>query len=154
MDREEFINQLRISLAGKASQSSIDDNVNYYNDYIDMQLKTGKTEQTIFLELGNPRLLAKSIIESTKAEETENRGHRDSTGEDEKNQNQGTGESVLFKIGRLPKWALTLGGIFILFIVFAIIIALISLAMYLIVPIIVVLAAIWLIRGIVQVFKK
>lgn len=66
MDRVEFIRQLRIALSGSVNHIIIEDNVRYYEDYIDMEIRKGKPEEQILQELGSPRLIAKTIIETNK----------------------------------------------------------------------------------------
>ncbi len=61
MNRQEFIRELRISMSGHFSVAEIQENVDYYEDYIDMQLRKGKTEAQVLDELGDPRLLIKSM---------------------------------------------------------------------------------------------
>lgn len=66
MDRESFITELRMALAGKVNPAVIEENISYYNEYITGQVRMGQTEEEVLDALGNPRLIAKSIIEATK----------------------------------------------------------------------------------------
>lgn len=66
MNRTEFIEKLRIALAGNINHNIIEDNVRFYNDYMDAEIKKGKSEEVILSELGDPRLIAKTIIETNK----------------------------------------------------------------------------------------
>lgn len=68
MNRMEFIEKLRQALSGELTYHVVDENMEYYENYIDMELKSGKTEQSILQQLGDPRLIAKTIIETNKAE--------------------------------------------------------------------------------------
>ena len=61
MDRQEFIAELRRAMAGSFSAAEIEDAAGYYEDYITMQIKKGKSEQEVLKELGSPRLIAKSM---------------------------------------------------------------------------------------------
>ena len=67
MGKQEFINILRTSLNGQVSAAVISENVTYYEDYINSQIRMGRTEQEVLQSLGNPRLIAKSIIDASKA---------------------------------------------------------------------------------------
>ena len=81
MDRYEFISILRTALTGKVPATTVEDNVRYYEEYIEIQLRQGKSEEEILAALGDPRLLARTIIEANKfAEGTETYGS-DSYGE-------------------------------------------------------------------------
>lgn len=61
MNRQEFIAELRRAMSGGFSTTEIEDAVSYYEDYMDMQIKKGKREEEVLRELGNPRLIAKSM---------------------------------------------------------------------------------------------
>lgn len=66
MCREEFLRQFREALDGKVSENMIDENVNYYRSYINEQIASGRSESEVLRLLGEPRLLAKTIEESSK----------------------------------------------------------------------------------------
>lgn len=66
MDCEEFLRQFREALDGKVSEELIQDNVKYYRSYINGQVKAGRSEAEVLAMLGDPRLLAKTIEESSK----------------------------------------------------------------------------------------
>lgn len=68
MTRAEFMEVLQRSLSGSLRSSSVNDHMRYYQEYFDIQLSLGKSETEIAGELGNPRLLAKTIIEAAKRE--------------------------------------------------------------------------------------
>lgn len=62
MNKYEFIRSLRKALTGKVDGRELEDTIRYYEDYIDGEIKKGKTESQILQELGDPRLLAKNIV--------------------------------------------------------------------------------------------
>lgn len=64
MDKYEFVRQLNSFLKGKVSDQELSDTILYYQDYIDSEIKKGKSEAQVIEELGSPRLLAKSIIQT------------------------------------------------------------------------------------------
>lgn len=66
MERIEFIEKLKIALSGEVNYNIINENVTYYEDYIALELQKGRSEAQILDELGDPRLLAKTIIETNK----------------------------------------------------------------------------------------
>ena len=67
MTKRQFMEELRSSLEGMVSQAVIQENMNYYEDYINEQIRNGKNEQDVLNELGSPRLIARSwrLIQST-----------------------------------------------------------------------------------------
>lgn len=69
MSREEFLTELRKALQGRVSQQTVNDNLRYYEEYILAESHKGKTEAEVIAALGNPRLLAKSIIDAENATE-------------------------------------------------------------------------------------
>ena len=69
MTKKQFMEELRSSLEGRVSPMVMQQNVNYYENYINEQIRNGKNEQDILDELGNPRLIARSIIDATDEED-------------------------------------------------------------------------------------
>ncbi len=65
MTRQEFLQELQLALEGQLSQAAIDDHVRYYNNYIREEVRKGNTEQAVIERLGNPRLIAKTLIDTT-----------------------------------------------------------------------------------------
>ena len=66
MDRVEFIDKLQRALAGGLNSGQVAENVRYYQEYIDSEIRKGRSEADVMAQLGDPRLLAKSIIEANK----------------------------------------------------------------------------------------
>lgn len=66
MDRREFMEKLQRALAGGLNSSMVADNMRFYQEYIDSEISKGRTEAEVLESLGDPRLLAKSIIEANK----------------------------------------------------------------------------------------
>ena len=58
MNKSDFLKVLRSSLDGEIPSSKIEQSVRYYDDYIE-----SNDQVSILEELGDPRLIAKSIIE-------------------------------------------------------------------------------------------
>ena len=64
MTQKEFLDVLQRSLSGQVPPHVITENLNYYRSYISGQAANGRSESHILDELGDPRLLAKTIIEA------------------------------------------------------------------------------------------
>ena len=47
MTKRQFMEGLRSSLEGMVSQAVIQENMNYYEDYINEQIRNGKNEQDV-----------------------------------------------------------------------------------------------------------
>lgn len=65
MTQIEFVTELEQALRGNVEERIIQENVRYYNDYISEQRAAGKSEKEIFASLGSPRLIAKTIIDTS-----------------------------------------------------------------------------------------
>ena len=66
MNKSEFIEKLQRVLAGGLDSAQVAENVRYYQEYIDSEVRRGRSEREVLDQLGDPRLLAKSIIEANK----------------------------------------------------------------------------------------
>jgi uncharacterized membrane protein len=73
MNKSEFLNILRQSLSGEVTTNVIEQNISYYDGFISAQ--TVEDEGRIIDELGDPRLIAKTIIEAEKAAKEKSKGN-------------------------------------------------------------------------------
>lgn len=62
MKKQEFLNILQESLEGEVKPGIIADNIAYYNQYIQAEVDRGRSIDSVMDELGDPRLIAKTII--------------------------------------------------------------------------------------------
>jgi len=69
MNKTEYIKTIEKALVGHVGSLELHDTVTYYRDYIDMEIRKGRTEEEVLEQLGNPRLLAKSIIAAQQQKE-------------------------------------------------------------------------------------
>ena len=53
MTRKEFLQGLKEALDGNMDASAIQENLNYYNEYINEEVRKGKTEQQVVDTLGD-----------------------------------------------------------------------------------------------------
>ncbi|MCD8221577.1 MAG: DUF1700 domain-containing protein [Clostridiales bacterium] len=65
MNRLEFLQKLQDSLSGEIPPESVRENLRYYNSYIRDEKQKGREEEEILEELGDPRLIARTIIDTT-----------------------------------------------------------------------------------------
>ena len=119
MNKQEFIEQLRRNLASINDYVFVNDTIAYYENYIESEVRMGKSEEEVMQQLGDPRLIAKSI----KATHIDNDESVDdsSAGEYHENGffNKGT-HSVLNLNGRqinIPSWLFKILTILIVFVV-------------------------------------
>lgn len=134
MNKEEFITKLQYALAGGISGSQVAEHVRYYREYIDSEIHRGRTEEEVLVQLGDPRLLARSIIDANKragAASGSNRGYDEEVAgnvpENEKYGRTGHVRRVM-----LPGWLVMV----IIVVIAAIVIGLVSSLLYLFAPVI------------------
>ena len=64
MSKREFLDKLRKALENDLSGSVVQENVNYYNTYINEEVQKGRSEREVLDELGDPWAIAKNIVTS------------------------------------------------------------------------------------------
>lgn len=106
MSKQEFVDHLRTALSGKIPPALVEENARYYEDYINTQVRLGETESAVLESLGDPRLIARSIVaaESVKAEDGAADQERFETEEDAGR--RGKIRRRLLHLADLPAWAL------------------------------------------------
>ena len=81
MEKMEFLNVLRIHIQGVDDIAFVNDTMNYYENYIETEIRKGKSEEEVINNLGDPRLIAKSILAS-RSVEPETEGYNESMGDE------------------------------------------------------------------------
>lgn len=107
MNKQDFLDKLRMALSGHVSPGVVTENINYYEEYINVEIRKGKSEAEVLQSLGDPRLIAKTIITTNGKDEGaeyrqdtyQNTGYEDGTG----NGRFGRSRSI-----NLPGWVGTL----------------------------------------------
>ena len=156
MRKAEFLEELKAALEGSVPDSVLWENIRYYDQYISQETASGRREEDITEEIGSPRLIAKTIIDSSEAA-----GYR--AGEESSRSYQDSGRSggpvpprrpegsVHFHQIDLNKWywKLLFGAIAILLIVlvFGIVSGIFALLIQLAGPILLILFLYWFIKS-------
>lgn len=70
MYRNKFLSSLREALEGNMSEQAVKENLQYYKTYIEDEVKKGRTEKEVVEELGDPWIIAKTLIESPGGDQT------------------------------------------------------------------------------------
>lgn len=104
MNKQEFVTVLRQNLSGLEDYDFVNDTVNYYEDYIESRMRKGESESVILAELGEPRLIAKSI----KASKAEVVKVEERTLEDDRAPKTPFGFRFLTSFMQLPSWLMKL----------------------------------------------
>lgn len=74
MTKQEFLDRLRRCLHGKVSPGQVVENLQFYEDYINTEVRKGASEAEVMARLGDPRLLARTIVETQGGQFTESAG--------------------------------------------------------------------------------
>lgn len=145
MERTEFLERLQRALSGGVNSSQVMENVKYYRDYIDMEIRKGRSEEEVLGGLGDPRLLAKSIIEANKRAgviEGTNRNYDEEASEEKLERKVKLGNVV-----RMPGWLIMLIAVVILLLIIGVAFSLISVFAPIIIPVLVVVLVINYLKG-------
>lgn len=67
MSRQEFLTILKEALEMDLTPQEVMQNINYYDGYIAGEMAKGMTEEEVIARLGDPRMIAKSIVEAANA---------------------------------------------------------------------------------------
>ena len=65
MSRQDFLQPLREALLGEVPGNVIEENIRYYYDYISTEVRKGSAENEVIASIGDPRLIAKTIMEAS-----------------------------------------------------------------------------------------
>ncbi len=134
MNSQVFLDSLRKALYGKIDDRELSDHMRYYEDYISQEISGGRSEEEILEELGDPRLIARTIAETS--------GGKVSYKEYTISEDGETEQESEFKVRRLEGWkakAVMIAGavlvLLLLILVFQVIVALL--------PALIVVGAVW-----------
>ena len=160
MNKQEFVDRLRMALNGRVSPGLVMDNVNYYEDYINTEIRKGRTEEEVLESLGDPRLIARTIIQTNSGDEYS--GYRNTVygnGEDreaagpnlhrsytEGGNNGSHRNKVADVVTKLPAWVWVILGILVVVLIFSAVFSVLSFLAPVLIPIVVVLFLVKLFR--------
>lgn len=64
MNKTEFLETLSAQLSGQMQEGRAAAHIRYYRDYIEQQVRSGHNEDEVLSQLGDPRLIAKTLIDT------------------------------------------------------------------------------------------
>ena len=159
MTKNDFLEKLRLALNGKVSASLVQENMTYYNEYIDAQIHMGRSEQEVMDMLGDPRLIARTIVETNGTETVEENSYSNRNSYDEAsyggvendtahsryyNNHQGHGNEL--KVRTLPGWLWTIIVVLIIICLISFVFSVISFLLPIVLPVLVILFFVKLFR--------
>ena len=151
MTKQEFLDGLRRALSGKVDIETIDETIRYYEEYIDVQVKTGKSEQEVLDQLGKPQLIAKSIVSANK--NNQESGYPDSSdkiyedGENQRYSRSKMGDKGVRFIMNMPGWMVAFLALFILFVFIWFVASVLSFLAPVLIPVAVILVIITFVKN-------
>ncbi len=163
MEKQEFLEKLQAALNGKVPANVVMEHRNYYEDYINTEIRKGRSQEEVLLSLGDPRLIARTIVEtsgshtgyaggSTGRNEDgsygsgRNQGGRGHTGRGQEGyQGYNQGEKPVRWVN-IPAWAWLVIGILVVVLVLSVVFSVIAALIPIILPILLVLFSVKLFR--------
>ena len=103
MTKEEFIKELRSALSGEVNQDVLNENIQYYDQYLSQEQQKGRTIDEIVEEIGNPRSIARTIIDTSS-----NVSATSSDYDQQTEQNDGVNYSKTIRKAKIGIWAAVL----------------------------------------------
>lgn len=135
MNKQEFIDRLRAALNGRIPAAEVEENISYYQDYIRSQIRGGKSEAVVMASLGDPRLIARTIIETSQNAGSNTSGAVNDDYQSRKNRSgayssyneyQSTDSGVRQKRFRVPGWLILIIFMLIMYLIFSLIFSVLS----------------------------
>ena len=125
MDRVTIINELKAALASRVNSQVVTENINYYEEYINTEVRKGRNEDEVITGLGDPRLLARNIADAEKraAASSEYEGSEEYIYEDADSGENG-GPKV--KVHHVPLWLVILIVVLVLVLILAAVFSILS----------------------------
>lgn len=167
MNREEFLQKLQEALSGEVPPETVHENLQYYSGYIRDERRKGRSEEEIMGELGDPRMIARTIIDTTPgggsgfeeyrggfggfASDEYSSGERGSFRGYDNAEHRREQQMGGYHVYDLNKWYYKVLAVAALIAVFTVVIAIVSGILSLLVPLLPVIIAVmvitWFIRG-------
>lgn len=150
MRKEEFLQTLRRALTGDVPPGVVEENIRYYDGYITEEVRKGRPEEEVITEIGDPRLIARTIEDTT---DSGGSGYQSGAyeygGEADRYEDPSYETGGTFHVMNLNKWYWKLLLALIVFSVIYLVIAIVGGIFAFLAPVIVPLALIWLILSVV-----
>lgn len=130
MDRQEFLSRLRACLSGRIAPALVEENIHYYEDYINTRIRLGESERSVLEALGDPRFIARSIVDADSVRTGKTEANREYF--DDRNESSGRRGRIrrFFQTASLPSWAFPAMAAGVLLLVFVILGLVFSLVMH------------------------
>ena len=142
MTRDEFLQQLKEALENDLQGAVVQENVDYYNQYISEEVQKGTLEKEVIETLGDPWVLAKTVIDTVGNKNHSSGVYESQNAQKSHNYQQNKKSNRVYFWGldtKWKRWLALLAVIVVIMIVIAIIGGLISLLAPVLVPLLVIM---------------
>jgi len=148
MNKQEFLDRLRASLNGRISATEVEDTIQYYQDYIVSEINKGKSESEVLSMLGDPRLIARTIVETSQPIEDINNIRNAGTSNNGNsreyyNRYQEEEPQKTHNVLKMPGWLVTILVILVIYLILSVVFSVLA---FLAPVIIVVVAVLFLVK--------
>lgn len=145
MTRSEFLQELRQALENDLSGSIVQENVEFYSQYIAGEVLNGKSEEDVIQMLGDPWILARTVIDAQNGADKETvyeAGGNNYAGYGSRGERTHERSPEIHTVGLNTRWKkllLILAIVMLIVVIFSIISGVISLLAPILVPIVVIM---------------
>lgn len=144
MTKQDFLEKLRLALSGRVNSEVVADNISYYEDYINTEIRKGKSEEEVLEALGDPRLIARTIADTNPLPAGAKGG---SAGEGQDRPGDGQqGAAFDFRFSRFPIWLWLVLIMVVAILVISAVFSVLSMILPVLLPILVILFLVKLFR--------
>lgn len=157
MTKQQFIQELSECLLNEVDSQEYHSSIEYYSNYIETEIRKGKSEEEVTTELGSPRLIAKTIIDSQLGKESQKERVSYYERKDEDDYQKEAQKDVfrIFWNQRELKWYEKLGALLILILAIGVLLAVLGVAISLLIHVVLpIVAIIIVIRFLYELFRK
>lgn len=121
MTKQDFLEGLRRYLSGSLDYRKVNEHLRYYTDYIDGQIRQGRSEEEVLEELGDPRLIAKTLSGMEEGEPVYDEYREEYIDDEEPRKAGGHYFNVNGKTIHMPGWVLSIIVGLLIFFVFSLV---------------------------------
>lgn len=116
MYRTEFLDILKTQLSGQMHEGKIAAHLRYYEDYIQSKVRSGVEEEEVIHQIGDPRLIAKTLLDTDTGEDVyeESQSYVDNEGESSQGKQKSYRLDLSTWYGKIIVVAVAAGIIFLL----------------------------------------
>ena len=117
MSKNEFLHTLCEKLKEELTVAQIEEHARYYDDYINQEVRAGKSEAEVIASLGDPNLLARTILETQSDGIYSGMAQEATSGTIYQEADEGQRQNSVFRFTSMSRWgclAVALGGLLVL----------------------------------------